>query len=144
MSSNCAKQKCCICKNEFEGYGNNPHPLKTKGQCCDKCNLEKVVPVRLLVLKWREVICNKLYQTCGINNTIVDNETFANEIVTCLEKYALMNWGETCQSDCERNNKAVYFGNDRIVAKYKTSKGAIFIITEHDRSATTIMFTHEY
>jgi hypothetical protein len=41
--------KCCICKNEFEGYGNNAQPVKN-GQCCDMCNLRKVIPMRLK--KW--------------------------------------------------------------------------------------------
>lgn len=30
--------KCCICGKEFEGYGNNPWPLKEEGRCCDECN----------------------------------------------------------------------------------------------------------
>lgn len=38
--------KCCICKNEFEGWGNNPHPITGKA-CCDDCNLRVVIPVRI-------------------------------------------------------------------------------------------------
>lgn len=30
--------KCCICKKEIKGYGNNPFPLKNKGRCCNDCN----------------------------------------------------------------------------------------------------------
>jgi len=30
--------KCCICKKEFEGFGNNPDPLKKRGRCCNACN----------------------------------------------------------------------------------------------------------
>lgn len=32
------KKKCCICGKEFEGYGNNPWPIKSEGLCCDTCN----------------------------------------------------------------------------------------------------------
>lgn len=32
------KHKCCFCGKEFEGWGNNPSPLKEKGRCCDDCN----------------------------------------------------------------------------------------------------------
>ncbi len=39
--------KCCICKKGFEGFGNNPAPVKLRGQCCDKCNEEVVIPVRI-------------------------------------------------------------------------------------------------
>lgn len=34
--------KCCICGQEFEGYGNNPFPLCNKedynSRCCNDCN----------------------------------------------------------------------------------------------------------
>lgn len=40
------KQKCCLCGEEFEGYGNNPEPLVSEGSCCDRCNAEKVIPAR--------------------------------------------------------------------------------------------------
>ena len=51
-----AKQKgfiCCLCGKRSLGwgdnqeYGNNPSPLKDKGECCDKCNSTKVIPARL-------------------------------------------------------------------------------------------------
>ena len=38
---------CCICGEEFTGFGNNPDPVKNKGVCCDKCNANVVVPTRL-------------------------------------------------------------------------------------------------
>jgi len=37
-----SKQICCLCKEEFEGYGNNAQPLK-KGLCCDKCNVDVII-----------------------------------------------------------------------------------------------------
>ena len=41
------KKTCCLCGKEFDGYGNNPAPLKESGECCDQCNAEKVIPARL-------------------------------------------------------------------------------------------------
>ena len=41
------RKTCCLCGGEFEGYGNNPSPLKESGECCDRCNAEKVIPARL-------------------------------------------------------------------------------------------------
>jgi len=38
--------RCCLCGEEFEGYGNNAQPLRN-GKCCDKCNVEKVIPARM-------------------------------------------------------------------------------------------------
>lgn len=40
------KKICCICGKEFEGYGNNPAPVKNDGQCCDDCNMNVVIPAR--------------------------------------------------------------------------------------------------
>lgn len=47
------KYKCCLCGIECEGYGNDPHPIKTESkndECCDECNLTKVVPARIELL----------------------------------------------------------------------------------------------
>jgi hypothetical protein len=52
------KFKCCLCGKEVEGYGNDPSPIQTENEddeCCDECNLAKVIPVRinLVILKSR-------------------------------------------------------------------------------------------
>lgn len=39
------KKKCCICKKEYEGWGNNAEPL-AEGLCCDECN-KKVIKARI-------------------------------------------------------------------------------------------------
>ena len=45
-------KECCICKEEFSGYGNNPLPLYNKeGRCCDACNIMHVIPARLTLIK---------------------------------------------------------------------------------------------
>jgi hypothetical protein len=38
---------CCICGEESEGYGNNPDPVRSSGECCDACNRKFVIPARL-------------------------------------------------------------------------------------------------
>ena len=48
---------CCLCGKRSLGwgdnqeYGNNPRPLKDKGECCDNCNETKVIPARLNRMK---------------------------------------------------------------------------------------------
>ena len=44
------KQVCCICGEEYKGYGNNAEPYK-KGRCCDQCNMKFVIPYRLSQLR---------------------------------------------------------------------------------------------
>jgi len=42
--------KCCICYKVFTGYGNNPQPVEDYGECCNTCNNEKVIPMRLMMM----------------------------------------------------------------------------------------------
>lgn len=41
--------KCVICKQRFDGRGNNAEPV-AKGLCCDTCNMSKVIPARLMMM----------------------------------------------------------------------------------------------
>ena len=41
---------CCICGKKFNGFGNNPAPVKQDGECCDDCNNSYVLAARLKVL----------------------------------------------------------------------------------------------
>ena len=46
------RKTCCLCKEEFEGWGNNPSPLANSNkECCDECNATKVIPARLKLIK---------------------------------------------------------------------------------------------
>ena len=40
--------ECCFCKKDVGEYGNDPYPVKEDAVCCDKCNLEIVIPIRIL------------------------------------------------------------------------------------------------
>lgn len=41
------KYICCICGKEHVGYGHNPNPVTTDGECCDNCNVTIVIPARI-------------------------------------------------------------------------------------------------
>ena len=43
---------CSLCGAPLDDFGHNPWPLalNEKERCCDKCNIEKVVPARLEML----------------------------------------------------------------------------------------------
>lgn len=86
----------------------------------------------------------KTVATKEIHSTISKNKKFANEITNCLQKYITCDWGQISQEDKEMNNNAVKTDDGRIFAAYDTSEGKVYIITEHDRSATTILFAYEY
>ena len=47
--------KCCLCGGKFEGWGNNPEPLRQSNlKCCDDCNMKFVIPARLLAIRKQE------------------------------------------------------------------------------------------
>lgn len=60
-------------------------------------------------------------------------------------KYVHGDWGDTCKEDKKVNDDAVKNG-ERILAVYRdpNTEKTIWIITEWDRSATTILFPYEY
>lgn len=63
-----------------------------------------------------------------------------------FSRYTQCFWGTLPDEDKELNDLAVKAGEGRIMGSYfSTSTGEkIWIITEHDRSATTILFPEEY
>lgn len=65
-------------------------------------------------------------------------------IMFALARHASGDWGELCDFDKTQNELAAEHG-DRIFSKYKNQDGEVFyIITEWDRSYTTVLLTHEY
>ena len=60
-----------------------------------------------------------------------------------MNRYFNCDWGELCEDDQVLNDYAIE-NDERILGKYFTSKDPIYIITEWDRSATTILFCNEY
>lgn len=70
---------------------------------------------------------------------------FCAFIYKSFERYVIGDWGDTCEEDQETNEEAIING-ERILAvyKYPADGTTIWIITEWDRSATTILFPSEY
>ena len=65
-------------------------------------------------------------------------------LIRLLDRHLSGDWGATCESDARTNEEALHSGN-RIISWYQVSKELrIMIITEADRSATTILLPEEY
>ena len=61
-----------------------------------------------------------------------------------LHRHAACDWGEVGACDREANDLALDDGT-RLLSAYRTAKDArLWIITEADRSATTILLPEEY
>jgi hypothetical protein len=89
------------------------------------------------------MILGTIYMTNGITNAALTNEPFFQEVLAALDRYRCKDWGDLCEEDKQANEYALKH-DERILAKYETSKGPIYIITEWDRKTTTVLFTDEY
>ena len=83
--------------------------------------------------------------TRGLDAAIKENDQAAADLWTAYRRYLACDWGELTEEDKAANDAAVKDpGSDRILARYHTAAGDIYIITECDRSATTFLFCDEY
>lgn len=81
--------------------------------------------------------------TNGIQYRTVDDIDFAKFIADSLSRHIKCDWGDVCLEDEEANNEA-YNKGGRILSAYTGSQDTIWIITEADRSSTTVLFPTEY
>ena len=67
-----------------------------------------------------------------------------DEVMVALRRHASGDWGDVDDSDRAANDAAVEAG-DRLLSVYHTKGGTKFwIITEWDRSVTTLLLPSEY
>ena len=88
--------------------------------------------------------------TRAVWDAMEESNEFKTFVSGCLSRYILYDWGDTCEEDWESNNEAVKNG-DRVLAVYNIPDGIegvledrLWIITEWDRSVTTMLFPSDY
>jgi hypothetical protein len=65
-------------------------------------------------------------------------------IQTFLRRHVTGDWGDLGKDDVRANELALVHG-DRILSKYSTTVGeSVYVITEYDRSLTTVLFVSDY
>ena len=86
----------------------------------------------------------QLVMTRGVNDLVADDEAFAKFITERLNRHVKGDWGELGEEDRAENDLSLKEGF-RILSAYESGElPKIWIITEADRSATTILFPDEY
>ena len=66
------------------------------------------------------------------------------DVCTGIARHAIGDWGDLCAEDKEANDDALRVGA-RVLSAYHIDGGQKFwIITEADRSATTVLLPEEY
>ena len=87
--------------------------------------------------------------TSSIHSLMASDLSFHTFIYTSLVRHEDGDWGEICEEDFESNQAALVSGR-RVFSVYECGPGhleyghKIYVITESDRSATTVLWPWEY
>lgn len=86
----------------------------------------------------------QLVMTRGVNDRVAESSQFAKFVTESLGRYAKGDWGDLCQEDKKENDLSLKKGFRLLSAYERNGLPKIWIITEADRSATTVLFPDEY
>ena len=81
--------------------------------------------------------------TRGIANEMEQSKEFAEFVQLSFYRHSVGDWGDLGEEDKQANENALENG-DRLFSAYIKGDWKIWIITEWDRSYTTILFPSEY
>lgn len=80
----------------------------------------------------------------NIGVTVGANDYFsAEQLTSALKRHCFGDWGDLNEEDKEANEFALREGS-RIFSVYEYPEGKLYIITEADRSQTTLLLPDEY
>ncbi|MPL89233.1 hypothetical protein SDC9_35266 [bioreactor metagenome] len=91
----------------------------------------------------------QIVATRGVHDLACENSEFAQFIQKSLNRHVKGDWGDVDEEDKQTNDQALKQGT-RMLSAYNDDRfpqngaATIWIITEADRSATTILFPDEY
>jgi hypothetical protein len=71
---------------------------------------------------------------------VIPNE----EVIAALKRHAAGEWGQLCEEDHQANEEALRVGNRLLSVYHSATRVKFYVITEHDRSVTTILLPEEY
>lgn len=95
----------------------------------------------------RKFELGNLVATKSINDKMHKDPVFRAFVIASLGMHVRCDWGDLCDEDKLINEEALSSGQGRLFSSYTSKWGAkekIWIITEWDRSTTTILFPEEY
>ena len=67
-----------------------------------------------------------------------------NDVLTALHRHLDGDWGDVCDEDRGFNDQALQFGARLLSVYHAEDRTKFWVITEWDRSATTILLPSEY
>lgn len=89
-----------------------------------------------------------LSQSFPLGQTVITRNALKSlhpaDVYHGLQRHAACDWGDLCPEDIEENNRSLEHGC-RLLSAYRDRNGVKFwIITEADRSATTVLLPEDY
>jgi hypothetical protein len=85
-----------------------------------------------------------LVTTVGVADMAASNEPFAKLVRQSLQRHSQGDWGNLCEDDKKENEVSLQQGFRLLSAYEADGLPKIWIITEADRSVTTVLFPDEY
>lgn len=137
------ESRCPLCGKTYSGYAAISRTDNTM-KICPACGTQEAI-------SQFQIVNAPKYQTRGIAEWVRNTPDAVEYILHCLERHIRLDWGEMDAEDKALNNISLVSG-DRIFSAYDIPEplsgtlidDKIWIITEADRSATTILFPDEY
>lgn len=86
----------------------------------------------------------QLVMTRGVNDLVAERSDFAKFATESLARHRQGDWGSLSDEDRKENELSLKEGYRLLSAYEAEGLPKIWIITEADRSATTILFPEEY
>jgi len=86
----------------------------------------------------------RLLMTRGVNELVAESTDFARFVTESLDRHRIGDWGDLSEEDRNENELSLKAGYRLLSAYEAEGLPKIWIITEADRSATTILFPDEY
>jgi hypothetical protein len=67
-----------------------------------------------------------------------------DQVARAISRHAAGDWGELDAEDQQENERSLQEGG-RLMSRYRATDGTVFyVVTEHDRSYTTVLLPEEY
>ncbi len=82
----------------------------------------------------------EIYATPGAMAFLQENDLTPYEF---LHRHHIGDWGDLDPEDIEANRAALHYGS-RLLSSYEIGNQKLWIITEADRSTTTVLLPEEY
>lgn len=134
---------CPMCGKDYADY---PAISRTSGkeEICSNCGVEQALQSLLLVTA-------PCQQTINIAMWAQDNPTRLSFLHTCYQRHTHLDWGDISDADKHANDVGLT-NKEKLFSSYKIPEelqerfydSKVWIITEYDRSKTTILFPCEY